>query len=166
MITDEMGYPKNGVSTRKKWGASFLSRFVRDYSRLLKMAPPRKKSPTPGQGREYKIRLPPDIADRIEARAKEQARPQNRVIINELAAIPDLEQTGKLATMVRDMEVVLARYAAQITLHDLSDQLLSAVDAVLNAQGSALTTAVEKLRVVRAGMLVHDQARSKRKPAE
>jgi hypothetical protein len=143
-----------------------LSGFVRDHSRLLKMAPPRKKSPTPGQGREYKIRLPPDVADRIEARAKEQGRPQNRVIINELAAIPDREQTGKLATMVRDMEVVLARYAAQITSHDLSDQLLDAVDAVLNAEGSSLTAAVERLRVVRAGMLAYDQAHAKRKPAK
>ena len=130
------------------------------------MAPPRKKSPTPGQGREYKIRLPEDVAQRIEAKAKEQVRPQNRVIINELAAIPDLEQTGKLATMVRDMEVVLARYAAQITSHDLSGQLLDAVDAVLNAEGGALTAAVERLRVVRAGMLAHDQAYSKRKSAK
>jgi predicted DNA-binding protein len=129
------------------------------------VAPPRK-SPAPGQGREYKIRLPEDVAQRIEARAKEQGRPQNRVIINELAAIPDLEQTAKLATLVKDMEIVLARYAAQISAHDLSSQLLNAVDAVLNAEGSALTAAVERLRVVRAGMLAHDQAYSKRKPAK
>jgi hypothetical protein len=130
------------------------------------MAPPRKKQPAPGQGREYKIRLPEDIAQRIEAKAKSEGRPQNRIIINELASVPDLEQTRNLATLVRDMEVVVARYAAQITSHDLSDRLLSAVDAVLNAEGGALTAAVEKLRVVRAGMLAHDQTRPKRKPAE
>jgi hypothetical protein len=128
------------------------------------MAPPRKKQPAPGQGREYKIRLPEDIAQRIEAKAKSEGRPQNRIIINELASIPDLEQTRNLATLVRDMEVVVARYAAQITSHDLSDRLLSAVDAVLSAEGGALTAAVEKLRVVRAGM--HDQTRPKRKPAK
>ena len=128
------------------------------------MAPPRKKQPAPGQGREYKIRLPEDIAQRIEAKAKVEGRPQNRIIINELAKFPDLEKTDKLAELVRYMEVVIARYAAQQTAADLSKQLLSAVDAVLNAQGGALTAAVEKLRVVRVGMLAHDQTRSKRTP--
>ena len=41
------------------------------------MAPPRKKQPIPGQGREYKIRLPEDVAQRIEAKAKVEGRPQN-----------------------------------------------------------------------------------------
>jgi hypothetical protein len=130
------------------------------------MAPPRKKQPSAGQSREYKIRLPEDVAQRIEAKAKVEGRPQNRVIINELAAYPDLEQTHKLATLVRDMEVVVARYAAQITMHDLSDALLKAVDAVLVAQGGALPAAVEKLRVVRHGLLAHDQGRPKRAPAK
>ena len=127
------------------------------------MAPPRKKQPTPGQGREYKIRLPEDVAQRIEAKAKVEGRPQNRIIINELASVPDLEQTHKLAALVGDMEVVVARYAAQITLHDLSDALLKAVDAVLAARGGALPQAIERLRVARAGMLTHDQTHSKRK---
>jgi hypothetical protein len=130
------------------------------------MAPPRKKQPAPGQGREYKIRLPEDVAQRIEAKAKVEGRPQNRIIINELASVPDLEETHKLATLVGHMEVVIARYAAQITSHELSDRLLSAVDAVLNAQGAALTAAVERLRVVRANMLAHDQTRPKRTPAK
>jgi hypothetical protein len=116
------------------------------------MAPPRRKQPAAGQGHEYKIRLPGDVAERIEAKAKAEGRPQNRVIINELASVPDLEQTKKLATLVRDMEVVVARYAAQITSHDLSEQLLSAVDAVLHAPGNALTPAVEN-----TGMLAHDR---------
>ena len=127
------------------------------------MAPPRKKQPSPGQGREYKIRLPEDVAQRVEAKAKVEGRPQNRIIINELASVPDLEQTHKLAALVGDMEVVVARYAAQITLHDLSDALLKAVDAVLAARGGALPQAIERLRVARAGMLTHDQTHSKRK---
>ena len=127
------------------------------------MAPPRKKQPSPGQGREYKIRLPEDVAQRVEAKAKVEGRPQNRIIINELASVPHLEQTHKLATLVREMEVVVARYAAQITLHDLSDALLKAVDAVLAARGGALPQAIERLRVARAGMLTHDQTHSKRK---
>ena len=127
------------------------------------MAPPRKKSSPPPQGREYKIRLPEDIAQRIEAKAKDEQRPQNRIIINELARFPDLEKTGKLAELVRDMEVVIARYAAQITAHDLTDELLGAVDAVLATQGGALPAAIEKLRLVRTGMLRHYQTQSKRK---
>jgi len=130
------------------------------------MAPPRKKQPTPGQGREYKIRLPEDVAQRIEAKAKVEGRPQNRIIINELASIPTLEETAKLAALVYHMEVIVARYAAQQTSHDLSKRLLSAVDAVLNAQGGALTAAVENLRVVHADMLRHDQTRPKRTPAK
>jgi len=124
------------------------------------MAPPRRKS-VPGQGREYKIRLPEDVAERIEAKAKHEQRPQNRIIINELAAFPDLEQTHKLATLVRDMEVVVARYAAQITSHDLTDALLKAVDAVLATQGGALSAAIETLRVVRTGMLAHIEAQGR-----
>src|SRR5262245_29648863 len=124
---------------------------------------PRKKSSPPPQGREYKIRLPEDIAQRIEAKAKDEQRPQNRIIINELAAFPNLEQTDKLATLVRDMEVVVARYAAQITSHDLTDALLKAVDTVLAAQGGTLPAAIEKLRVARTGMLAHDRTQLKRK---
>ena len=124
------------------------------------MAPPRRK---PGQEREHKIRLPEDIAQRIEAKAKHEQRPQNRIIINELAAFPDLEQTAKLAELVRDMEVVVARYAAQQTSHDLTDALLKAVDAVLAAQGGAPPAAIEKLRVARTGMLALDRTQSKRK---
>src|SRR5262249_272783 len=128
----------------------------------LPMAPPRRKS-SPPQGREYKIRLPEDIAQRIEAKAKGEQRPQNRIIINELARFPDLEKTDRLAELIRDMEVVVARYPAQITSHDRTDALLKAVDAVLATQGGALPAAIERLRVVRTGMLAHDQAQAKRK---
>jgi hypothetical protein len=122
------------------------------------MAPPRRKRvTTPGEYRDYKIRLPEDVAQRIEAKAKGEQRPQNRVIINELAAFPDLEEVGKLARHVGHIEVLLARYASQLTSHDLSDQLLAAVDAALKADGGALQAAVEKLRVVRAGMLAHER---------
>ena len=126
------------------------------------MAPPRRKSPPP-QGREYKIRLPEDVAQRIEMKAKGEQRPQNRIIINELAAFPDLEQNAKLASLVGHMEVLLARYAAQQTSHDLTDALLKAVDAVLAAQGGSLPAAIEKLRVTRTGMLAHDRTQLKRK---
>jgi hypothetical protein len=59
------------------------------------------------------------------------------------------------------MEVVVARYAAQITSHDLTDALLKAVDAVLATQGGALSAAIETLRVVRTGMLAHIEAQGR-----
>jgi hypothetical protein len=129
------------------------------------MAPPRKKSS--GQGREFKIRIPEDIAERIEAKAKAEGRPQNRVIINELAAIPDLERAARLGALVQHMEVTLAKYSGRIVSIDLTEALVAAVDAVLAAEGGgALTAAVEKLRVARAAMKVHEQAQAKGKPAK
>jgi hypothetical protein len=126
------------------------------------MAPPRKKREKPNERRFYKIGLPEDVAERIEAKAKAEQRPMNRIIINELAAFPDLEEVGKLARHVGHIEVLLARYGSQLTSHDLSEQLLAAVDAVLKADGGALQAAVEKLRVVRTGMLVHERTTTKR----
>jgi hypothetical protein len=120
------------------------------------MAPPRKKQRTAAArpDREYKIRLPEDVAGRIEQKAAREQRPQNRIIINELAAFPDLEKVRDLAESVEDMKVVLAQQGARIMWLDLSDELLSAVDAVVRAQGSgALHAAIDKLRVVRTAML-------------
>jgi hypothetical protein len=118
------------------------------------MARRRKQQATaPSRGREFKIRLPDDIARRIERKARDKTWPQNRVIINELADYPDLERLRDLADLVGEMDNTLARYGARISWHDLSDELLSAVDAVLNAQGGALQAAVDRLRVVRNAML-------------
>jgi hypothetical protein len=149
---------------KQKMGHYTLSNFVPDGFEAH-MTPPRRKSAVLGRGREFKIRLPEDITRRIEAKANVEQRPQNRIIINELASFPELEKTRRLASLIGDMEVVLARYAAQITLHDLSDALLKAIDTVLAAQGAALPTAIERLRVARAGMLAHVQIRDKQEPA-
>jgi hypothetical protein len=127
------------------------------------MAPRKKpRASKPGDARDYKIRLPEDIAQRIEAKAKAEGRPQNRVIINELARFPDVEPHSTLAERVRDLEVVLARYAARISWLDLTEQLLNAVDAVLTAEGAAVSAAIDRLRVARAGMLAHRRAAERR----
>jgi hypothetical protein len=115
------------------------------------MAPPKKRG-SAGQVREYKIRLPLDISERIEAKAKKEQRPQNRIIINELAAFPTLEQHGELAKHVGEMGNMIARYGARIEWHDLSDELLKGVDAVLKAEGGAVHAAIDRLRVVRNAM--------------
>jgi Arc-like DNA binding domain len=117
----------------------------------------RRRKPTPVPDHQFKIRLPGDIADRVAKDAKAEARPMNRIIINDLAAIPRLKESARLASLVDHMEVIVARYGARITWHDLSDELLNAVDAVLAAQGGALQGTLDKLRVVRRGMLAHEK---------
>src|SRR4051794_18121322 len=114
------------------------------------MAPPRKqqRAASARPGREYKIRLPEDVAKRIEQKAAHEQKPVNRAIINELAAFPDLEKVRDFGELVEDMKIVLAQQGARLTWLDLSEQLLAAVDAVLKAQGSgALQAAIDKLRV-------------------
>ncbi len=119
------------------------------------MAPPRKKKLAPGEGREFKLRIPTDVADRIEKKAKREGRPQNRVIINELAATPQLELTADLADLIQNLQIILARYGSRITQLDLSEALLKAVDDVLAAAGNELPAAIERLRVARIGMKTH-----------
>ena len=104
------------------------------------------------RSREFKLRLPEDVADRIEAKAKAEGRPQNRIIINELAAFPNLEKLGVLGEHLRDLEGLLLKYSERITWQDLSDELLSTVDFVLKTQGAAQQVTIDKLRVVRNAM--------------
>src|SRR5262245_45897534 len=111
----------------------------------------RRKTAT-AQAREFKLRLPPDVSERIVAKAVDKGWPQNRVIINELADIPDLERYRDLAYLVQDMKNALARYGARVDALDLSDQLLAAVDRVLKAEGGAVQAALDGLRVVREKM--------------
>src|SRR5262245_55872578 len=130
------------------------------------MAPPRRKRPSPGQYRDYKIRLPQDVAERIERKAKAEERPQNRISINEMAAIPHLESVGNLAGHVSALETLLLRHGMRITSLDVSEELLAAVDAVLAAEGGALPAAVDKLRLARAGMLAVERTKAKMKSAK
>jgi hypothetical protein len=102
--------------------------------------------------REYKLRLPEDVADRIEAKAKAEGRPQNRVIINELAAYPNLEKIGELRDHVQRLEELLLQYSTRITWQDLNDELVRGVDTVLKTQGTAQQVAIDKLRAVRNAM--------------
>jgi hypothetical protein len=123
------------------------------------MAPPRKKRRAPGEGHPVHLRLPTDVFRRIEAKAKDETGwPLNRVIINELAAFPDLEKQAKLGELIRDMEVVLAQYGSRITLAELSEPLLRAVDDVLAAKADGERQArLDKLRVLRTVMLKNER---------
>ena len=117
------------------------------------MAPPRRKQRSPHEGREYKLRIPEDIAKRIEAKAKKEQRPQNRVIVNELSSIPYLQAIGELRDQVEDMKIVLARYSKRVILGELSEEMLAVVDDVLQSEGGKREAFIDKLRVVRNAML-------------
>ncbi|TQF29164.1 hypothetical protein [Bradyrhizobium sp. UNPA324] len=124
------------------------------------MAPRRKNAIVAStQSREYKVRLPEDVAQRIETKAKAEGRPQNRVIINELAAFPDLEQQAKLGQLVRDMDVTLARYSARIVTADLTDDLLRTLREMTQTDdansGSVWRARSAKLRVILAEIEKH-----------
>jgi hypothetical protein len=124
------------------------------------MAPRPKKRVIPAyeRGREFKLRLPPDVSERIEAKAKAEGRPQNRIIINELAAYPMLERQRTFGQLIDEMEIVLARYGSRITLADLGEPVLRAVDEVLEAKTDAeLQPKLDKLRVLRSTMLKLEQ---------
>src|SRR6476469_5764381 len=96
-------------------------RFCPTLCKVILMAPPRRKREKANERRFFKVGLPNDIAQRIEAKAKAEGRPQNRIIINDLARIPYLEQFEKLAEQVSDMGTVLARYSARVTSLEMSD---------------------------------------------
>lgn len=81
----------------------------------------------------------------------------NRIIINDLAAIPALRLTATQAEQVRRTEEALARYGARIVWHDLSDELLKAVDRVLGTEGGARQAAIDQLRAVRFTMQDHEK---------
>ena len=50
--------------------------------------PPHRKSLEPGRINRVYLRLPSDVLERIEAKAKREGRPFNRILINELALFP------------------------------------------------------------------------------
>jgi hypothetical protein len=103
--------------------------------------------------REFKLRLPAPVAERIAAKAKLRGTPQSRQIIEELLAVPNLENRRDLSELIEDMRDTLAHYGARARLADASDDLLAAVDAVLKAEGpGALQAAVDRLRIIRSGM--------------
>jgi hypothetical protein len=120
------------------------------------MAPPRKP-PQPGYRRQIFIRLPDDIAERIDAEAKAQGVPLTRIIINQLAAHPFLEMQRGFGESLNDMKVTLAGYGARLRATSLSESILAAVDELIAAPTAAERDApLDKLRVLRGAMIKHD----------
>jgi hypothetical protein len=99
--------------------------------------PPHRKPPEPGRTSRVYLRLPSDVLERIEAKAKRERRPFNRILITELALFPHLDRQVRLGELVKDMEAVLARYGSRITVTELNEALLHAVDEALAARTDA-----------------------------
>ena len=88
------------------------------------MAPPRKP-PEPGRTHPIHLRFPTDVFERIDAKAKANGIPINRVVINEVAAHPYLERQAHLSEVVRDMErSSRALRLARFTTTELSESIL------------------------------------------
>ena len=66
--------------------------------------------------------MPTDVVERIEAKAKGEGRPFNRILVDELALFPHLDRQARLGELVRDMESVLARYGSRITMTELNEE--------------------------------------------
>ena len=127
------------------------------------MAPPRKKRATAAADkvREYKVRMPEDVAHWIEERANRDQVPQNRVIINALARYPDLEAHPTFREMMQDNEVILARYSARIIVADLTDDLLGTLREMVKADEAdkvgEVRAKVQKVRVILKYLEKHER---------
>ena len=120
--------------------------------------PPHRKPLKPGRTTRVYLRLPSDVLERIEAKAKREGRPFNRVLINELALFPHLDRQARLGGLVGDMEAVLARYGSRITVTELNEARLHAVDeALAAADDGELQQQLDRLRVIRCTMLVSER---------
>ena len=116
--------------------------------------PPHRKPLEPGRTNRVYLRLPSDVLERIEAKAKREGRPFNRILVNELALFPHLDLQARLGELVRDMEAVLARYGSRITVTELNEALLRAVDEALAARTDGeVQQQLDRLRVIRCTML-------------
>ena len=117
------------------------------------MAPPRKPA-EPGRTHPVHLRLPTDVFERIEARARREGRPFNRIAIDDLARLPYLDRQAELAEQIGDMKVTLAKYSARVAQTEVNEDLLRALDAALAAPTAAQREPLfDGLRVVRARML-------------
>jgi len=119
---------------------------------------PRRKLPKPGGTNRVHLRLPTDVFERIEAKAKGLSRPFHRIIVEELSLFPHLDRQARFGELVRDMETVLARYGSRLTVTEFNETLLHAVDDTLAATTDGqLQQQLDRLRVIRRTMLERER---------
>ena len=114
----------------------------------------RKKAvPAHKRGREFKVILPPEMSEWIENQARDEGKPQSRIIVDHLSRIPFLEAQAKFTKLVNAMESILARYGSRVVLADIEAFLLPALDEALAAKSDGeLQARLDTLRVARAEM--------------
>ena len=59
----------------------------------------RRRPPETGRTNRMYLRLPTDVVERIEAKAKGEGRPFNRILVNELALFPHLDRQARLGEL-------------------------------------------------------------------
>ena len=115
---------------------------------------PRRKPAEQGRTNRVHLRLPTDVFERIEAKAKGARRPFHRIVVEELSLFPHLDREARFGELVRDMETVLARYGSRLTVTEFNEALLDAVDEALAAQTDGqLQQQFDRLRALRRTML-------------
>ena len=115
---------------------------------------PRRKPAEQGRTNRVHLRLPTDVFERIEAKAKGERRPFHRILVDELSLFPYLNLQARLGELVRDIETVLARYESRLTVTESNEALLNAVDEALAAQTDGqLQQQLDRLRALRRTML-------------
>ena len=111
---------------------------------------PRRKPPEQGRTNRVYLRLPTDVFERIEAKAKGACRPFHRIVVDELSLFPHLDREARFGELVRDMETVLARYGSRLTVTEFNEALLDAVDKALAARtDDQLQEQLDRLRALR-----------------
>ena len=115
---------------------------------------PRRKPAEQGRTNRVHLRLPTDVFERIEAKAKGERRPFHRILVDELSLFPYLNLQARLGELVRDIETVLARYGSRLTVTEFDEALRDAVDKALAARTDGrLQQQLDRLRVIRRAML-------------
>ncbi|MGV7215039.1 hypothetical protein [Bradyrhizobium sp. UFLA05-112] len=128
--------------------------------RLTEGSSPGKEYPSTRafeMAREFKLRLPPDLSEWVERKALITGQTQSRVMVNGLASLDHLEKVQDFGELLEHFRTTLAKYSARIVVADLSDDLLRAVDAVLEATDGELQARLDKLRVIRGDMQKHER---------
>jgi len=119
------------------------------------------RSPAPPRAREYKVRLPADLADRVEARAKAETWPQNRTVINLLARYFDLENIGTLVEHLGHLDNMILKYSSRIEWQELTEEFLQIANEVVTTKGAAREVAIDKLNAALKAMQKHKAGGSK-----
>jgi hypothetical protein len=140
-----------------------MARKKETVARELPMNLPKEVVPLSQQGRDFRLRLPPDLSEEIEKESFDTGVPQNRIIINRLSRFGQNDRTVTLDGLINHMETLLAGYGTRLNNVELGEELLQAVDEALAAKPNEIQAKLDKVRLARRGMQAIEQQARKRK---